>query len=188
MITQQNINAAREIYLRDQQALNDCIINRDAFDKYIEQINNNLWNTTINPQPAKGPLTVAQAAMIEVVIPADYDYPEVFTYGEIWQRASDKLLVLVADCEAKTINAATSKKTLTDLENQYADDLARANEIASKDPALIAAKENAAAAAITRQTELDKKRIDQQNIKMVVGCVAAFFALIVLVAVVTRIK
>ncbi len=188
MTTQQNINDAREVALIDQAAADSCLINRNAFDKYVEQINNNLWNTNVSPMPTAGPFTVSQAALVDVILPADYDYPLVFTYPEIWAKASAKLAELVTECESKTTAAAASKKVLTDLENQYAADIDRANELAAKDPAVIAAKENAAAAAIQRQTELDKKKIDQQNLKVIVGCVAAFFGLIILIAVITRIK
>ena len=188
MTTQQNINDAREASLRDQAAADSCTINRDAFAKFIDQVNAALWNSAMNPTPAQGPFTVAQAAMIDVVLPADYDYPTVFNNPDIWQKASDKLIELIAECDLKVAQAAKSKTTLVGLETEYAADLARAQEIANNDPSVIAAKENAAAAAINRQTELDKKKMDQQNVKMIVFCLAGFFIVVVLVAVVTRIK
>jgi len=188
MTTQQNINDAREASLRDQASADSCTLNRDAFAKYIDQVNASLWDSTVSPVPAKGPFTIDQAAMIDVVLPADYDYPTVFTNPDIWQKASDKLIALIAECDLKVAQAAKSKATLVSLETEYAADLARAQEIANNDPSVIAAKENAAAAAINRQTELDKKKMDQQNIKVIVYCMVAFFGVVLLIALVTRIK
>lgn len=182
MTTQQNINAAAEVALRDKNAADTCLLNKNAFAKYIEQVNNGLWNTNINPVPSTGPFTMAQAALIQVQIPNDYDFPEVFTNYDIMQRAADKLLELSAECDQKMAAAEASAKTLADMQKQYADDLARAQELANNDPAVIAAKENAAAATIQRQTELEKKTIEQQNIKMIVGVVVALFLVVVLVS------
>jgi len=190
MTTQKNIQEARIAAETVKTDLEKCKIDLDAFMAYVDQINAGVWDAQTNVLPQQGPLTKAQAAMINVVIPQDYSYPIVFSKPEIWQLAGQQAMDLDAKCKLLQEEFAAKQKTLEEITDQYAADMDRANEIASKDPSVIAAKNNAEATRIQAATDLAKAKMNaesrQENVRMMVGAMIGLLVVGVVVIVIAK--
>lgn len=165
MTTQQNINQAKEAYLKHKGELDACTLNKDAIGNYITNINAGVWDPANGQVPNQGPLTKDQAALLDLVIPSDYSMPTAFTMTEVWNRAAALLPKLEAECKILNDKTEDAHKILKDMEEQYQADLDRANQIAASDPAVIAAKENAAAAKVKADAELEKQKMADARAK-----------------------
>ncbi len=184
MTTQRNIDEARLASADSQQNYDKCKIDLNAFEKYLQEINQRIWDASANALPKQGPLTVGQAASINIVLPDDYAYPKVFANPEIWNRAGTRHAEILADCKKFAEELSKVKSTLEEIEADYIEDLDRAKEIADKDPAVIAAKENAEAERIKAKADLEKTELEnknrRENMRMLVGGLVGLILVIVI--------
>ena len=118
MITKKNLEEARLAEAKAKEQYETALINRDAFAKYVNEINQGVWDPANNQVPTKGPLTAAQAAMINVNLEEDYSYPAVFTYEEVWQMAGAQLEELELSLKDFAASLEMAKKTAKELEAQ----------------------------------------------------------------------
>jgi hypothetical protein len=151
MITQENINQQRTIVAELAEKVTLSEANMGAFLVYLQQVAAGVW--LADSCPITGPFTVAQAALIDVVIPSDFSYPLVFCNEEIFNKASFFYENNVGTFDELKSQYLIAKKNLVDMEDTYAADMARAAAIAAQDPAVIAAKANADAAKINADAE-----------------------------------
>ncbi len=167
MITKKNLEEARLAEAKAKEQYETALINRDAFAKYVNEINQGVWDPANNQVPTKGPLTAAQAAMINVNLEEDYSYPAVFTYEEVWQMAGAQLEELELSLKDFAASLEMAKKTAKELEAEYIEDQERAAEIAANSPEVVAAKELNEAAQTKAAADADKAAERAENRKQI---------------------
>lgn len=193
MTTQTQLNNAKEAYSKEKQKLDACIIDRDAYQRYVDQINQGIWDPANGPIPSEGPLTKLQAAQIGVEIPGDNAMPLVFSKSEIWQLAGNQLNSLGEECLKLEESTTAAKDTYDRMTAQWNADMERARQIADQDPVVIAAKENAAAAEIKAKSDQEKRETEAESSRkqmrmMVFGLIGIAAVAVVIVVVAKVIK
>jgi len=184
MITKKNIEDARIAEAKAKDLYEKAKINLDAFEKYIGEINQGIWDAANSKVPTSGPLTVSQAKMVNVNIPEDYSYPQVFTMTEVWNLSATQLTELRESIKDLAANLEMAKGTTVELEKEYVEEMDRAAEVAASDPNVIAAKENLEAEKVKAAANSDKAAERAENRKMLfqgligVAAVAVFIIII----------
>lgn len=186
MITKKNLEEAQLAEAKIKAEYEKARLNLDAFEKYVNQINQGMWDPENNQIPSAGPFTVSQAALINVNLEEDYSYPLVFTHEAVWNLAGAQLLDLQARVKELAVELEAAKKTAKELEGEYIEEQERAAEIAANSPEVIAAKENNEAAKTRAEVEADKAEERKEMRKMLVLGLATVAGLALIIVVVAK--
>lgn len=168
MITKKNLEEARLAEAKAKDAYETARVNLDAYKKFINEVNQGIWDPANDQVPTSGPFTVDQAKLMSVNLEEDYAYPQVFTNQEIWYKAAKVFEEL--NEKVKTLNEEyeATKKTATDIENEYIEEQERAAEVAANDPSVIAAQENIEAERLKSELEQKKMEERKENRRMII--------------------
>ena len=189
MITKKNLEEARLAEAKVKADYETARLNLDAFEKYVNEVNQGIWDPANQQVPAAGPFTVDQAKLINVNLEDDYTYPGVFTHEAVWNLAGVQLIELQVAVKELAANVEMAKTTSKDLEAEYIEEQERASEVASNSPEVIAAKENNEAAKTRAGLEADKAEERKETRKMfVMGLLGVAAVAIIIVVIAKAIK
>jgi|GEM_PF-6862556 len=189
MITKKNLEDARIAEAKAKDLFERAQIDKIAFEKYVSEINQGIWDPQNGKVPNAGPLTAEQAKLINVNIAEDYSYPQVFTMPEVWNLAGAQMEDLRAQSQDLAASLEEAKKTAVDIEKEYIEQNERAAEVAASDPNVIAAKEVLEAAKVKAATDKEKAEERASNRKMLItGLIGAAAVALFIIIIAKAIK